>query len=118
MNLTSLTAILAMGASPSQPGQPGQPAAPWYMQMFPFILMIVVFYFILIRPQQKKTKQHQELLKQIKAGDKVVTSSGIIGTVIAVKERSVSLRSADTKLEVLKSAIGEVTDRSGDSIES
>ena len=118
MNLTSLTAILAMGASPSQPGQPGQPAAPWYMQMFPFILMIVVFYFILIRPQQKKTKQHQELLKQIKAGDKVVTSSGIIGTVIAVKERSVSLRSADTKLEVLKSAIGEVTDRSGDSTES
>ena len=115
MNLTSLTAILAM-ASPS--GQPGQPAAPWYVQMFPFILMIVVFYFILIRPQQKKAKQHQELLKQIKGGDKVVTSSGIIGTVISVKERSVSLRSADTKLEVLKSAIAEVTERSGDSTTS
>jgi preprotein translocase subunit YajC len=115
MNVTSLTAILAMGAPP---GQPGQPATPWYMQMFPFVLMIVVFYFILIRPQQKKAKQHQELLKQIKAGDKVVTTSGIIGTVISVKERSVSLRSADTKLEVLKSAVAEVTDRTGDSTES
>ncbi|MEO6034533.1 MAG: preprotein translocase subunit YajC [Verrucomicrobiota bacterium] len=115
MNLTSASAILAMGTPPSQPGQP---AAPWYMQMFPFILMIVVFYFILIRPQQKKSKQHQELLKQIKAGDKVVTTGGIIGTVISVKERSVSLRSADTKMEVLKSAIGEVTERTAETTES
>lgn len=118
MNLTSLTAILAMGAPATQPGQPAQPPAPFYMQMVPFVLMIVVFYFILIRPQQKKAKQHQELLKQVKAGDKVVTSSGIIGTVVSVKERSISLRSADTKLEVLKSAITEVTDRTGDSTES
>ncbi|MEO7298499.1 MAG: preprotein translocase subunit YajC [Verrucomicrobiota bacterium] len=118
MNLTSLTAILAMGAPSAQPGQPGQPATPIYMQMVPFILMIVVFYFILIRPQQKKARQHQELLKQVKAGDRVVTTSGIIGTVIAVKEKSISLRSADTKLEVLKSAVSEVTDRSGDSTDS
>jgi preprotein translocase subunit YajC len=118
MNLSSLTAILAMGAPAAQPGQPAQPPAPFYMQMVPFILMIVVFYFILIRPQQKKAKQLQELLKQVKAGDKVITSSGIIGTVITVKERTISLRSADTKLEVLKSAITEVTDRSGDTTES
>ena len=114
MNVTSLTALLAMGA----PAQPGQPAAPFYMQMFPFILMIVVFYFILIRPQQKKAKQHQELLKQVKANDRVMTASGIIGTVISVKEKSITLRSADTKLEILKSAIAEVTERSGESTET
>ena len=114
MNMTSQLAILAMGA----PATPGQPAAPFYMQMFPFVLMIVVFYFILIRPQQKKAKKHQELLKQVKGGDRVVTSSGIIGTVISVKEKSISLRSADTKLEILKSAIAEVTDRSGEATES
>lgn len=112
--MTSQLAILAMGA----PATPGQPAAPFYMQMFPFVLMIVVFYFILIRPQQKKAKKHQELLKQVKGGDRVVTSSGIIGTVISVKEKSISLRSADTKLEILKSAIAEVTDRSGEATES
>jgi preprotein translocase subunit YajC len=117
MNLTSEMTVLAMGTPPNT-SQPGQPSAPFYVQMFPFILMIVVFYFILIRPQQKKAKQHQELLKQIKSGDKVLTSSGIIGTVITVKEKSVSIRSADTKLEVLKSAISEVTERSGESTES
>src|SRR5687767_11977578 len=100
MNDTLTMTILAMGAPQ---GQPGQPAPPFYMQMFPFILMIVVFYFILIRPQQKKAKQHAELLKQVKPGDKILTSSGIMGTIVTVKERSVSIRSADTKLEILKS---------------
>ena len=106
--------ILAMG----QPAGEGQTPAPFYVQMFPFILMIVVFYFILIRPQQKKAKQHAELLKQIKPGDKVLTSSGIIATVVTVKEKTVSIRSADTKLEILKSAISDVTERSGESSES
>lgn len=104
--------ILAMGQPANPSGEPGK-AAPFYMQMFPFILMIVVFYFILIRPQQKKAKQHTELLKQIKSGDKVLTTSGIIGTVVTVKEKSVSIRSADTKLEILKSAISDVTERGG-----
>jgi preprotein translocase subunit YajC len=111
MNDTFLATILAMAPPASQPGQP---AAPWYVSMFPFILMIVVFYFILIRPQQKKAKQHQELLKQIKPGDRVLTSGGIVGTVVTVKERTISLRSADTKLEILKSAVSEVTERSGE----
>lgn len=118
MNLSSLPVIFAMGVTPTQPGQPPPSAGESMLRFAPFIGMIAVFYFILIRPQQKKAKQHQELLKQIKPGDRVVTSSGIIGTVISVKERSVSLRSADTKLEVLKSAIGEVTERSGESSES
>ena len=116
MNLNFHTAVFAM-AQPSSPSG-AQSSAPAYMQMLPFVLMIVVFYFILIRPQQKKAKQHQELLKQIKSGDKVLTTSGIIGTVVSVKEKSVSLRSADTKLEVLKSAISEVTERGNGSSES
>jgi preprotein translocase YajC subunit len=53
------------------------------------------------------------MLKTIKNGDKVVTNSGILGTIIGIKEKSISLRSADTKLEVLKSSIAEVTERGG-----
>ena len=76
-----------------------------------FALIFVIFYFMILRPQQKRQKTHDALMKGIKAGDKVTTSGGIIGIVVTVKERSVSIRSADTKLEVLKSAVSEITER-------
>ncbi|MDB6016114.1 MAG: preprotein translocase subunit YajC [Pedosphaera sp.] len=79
----------------------------------PIGLMIVVFYFIMIRPQAKKAKAHAALLNTLRPGDKVITSSGIVGTVVSVKDKSVALRSAETKLEVLKSAVSEITERSG-----
>lgn len=75
------------------------------------VVMIVVFYLILIRPQQKKAREHSELLKNLKPGDKVTTSGGLVGIVVTVKDKTVSIRSADTKLEVLKSAVNEVTER-------
>ena len=70
-----------------------------------------MFYFLIFRPQQKKSKDHEALVKALKAGDKVVTGSGIVGVIVTVKDRTVSLRSGDTKLEMLKSAISEVTER-------
>ena len=112
MMLNCYTPLIALGASPN--GQP-QTTAPGWMQMFPFLLLIVVFYFALIRPQQRKAKEHERLIKAIGKGDKIVTSSGIVGTVVAVKERTVSIRSEDTKLEVLKSSVTEVTERSTES---
>jgi len=115
MHLNTLSVVLALAPSPSG-GQ--QSPAPWYIQFFPFALLLVVFYVALIRPQQKKAKQHANLLKTLKPGDKVVTSGGVVGVVITVKERTVNLRSADTKLEVIKSAVSEVTERSGESSES
>ena len=103
-------ALLAMG---QQPGQPGA-STPWYIQFFPLFLMVFVFYFVFIRPQQRKAKEHDNLMKGIKSGDKIVTSSGIIGIVISVKDKTVAIRSADTKLEILKSAVTEITERSGE----
>ena len=75
------------------------------------VFMGLAMYFLMFRPQQKKARQHAEMLKTIKNGDRVVTTSGILGTIIGIKDKSVSLRSADTKLEVLKSSIAEVTER-------
>lgn len=77
-------------------------------------LLFVIFYMLLIRPQQKKAKQQSEMLKTLKSGDKVITNSGIIATVITVKEDTVSIRSADAKLEVTKGAIAEIRERSGE----
>jgi preprotein translocase subunit YajC len=107
--MMNLSAVLAMGPQP----QPGQQQSPFAM-LVPFILIFVIFYFILIRPQQKKAKQQSEMLKTVKSGDKVVTSSGIIATVITVKENSISIRSADAKMEITKGAIAEILERSGE----
>jgi preprotein translocase subunit YajC len=95
-----------------QPSQPGQSAMPVWVNMVPLLLIIFVFYFALIRPQQKKAREHTDMLKALKPGDKVATNGGIVGVVVAVKEKTVSLRSADAKLEVLKGAVTEVIERS------
>jgi len=114
MDLSCKQVILAMGPAP----QPGQQAPPAWTSMVPLVLLVVVFYFVLIRPQQKRTKEHQRLLKTVKPGDKIVTSGGVLGVVITVKEKTVTIRSADAKLEITKSAIAEITERSGDASES
>lgn len=93
--------------------QPGQPAPSPLTSLIPLILLFVIFYFVLIRPQQKKAKQQAAMLKTVKSGDKIVTSSGIIATVVTVKEDSVSIRSADAKMEITKGAIAEIRERAG-----
>ena len=103
-----------MGPSP----QPGQPAPPVWMQLVPLGLMVVVFYFALIRPQQKKARVQAELLKSVKPGDKVVTTSGIIATIVTVKDKAITVRSADSKFEITKTAIAEILERSGAASES
>ncbi len=111
-NTTQL--IIAQGGTGTGAGSGQQSTVPWAMNVLPFVLLIFVFYFLLIRPQQKKQKDHDNLLKTLRSGDKVVTSSGIVGTIVSVKDKSVSLRSADTKLEVLKSAVSEITERANE----
>ncbi len=77
------------------------------VQFMPIILMFVIFYFLLIRPQQKKQKELQTMISQIKKGDKVVTTGGIIGVVSSLQDDYVvlSVGGSDNKIEILKSAI-------------
>ena len=84
--------------------------------MFPFVLVGVIIYFLIIRPQGQRQKQLQSLVSNLKTGDKVVTSSGIHGIIANVKEGgTLSLKIADNvKIEVDKSAIAAV-DKSSDS---
>lgn len=98
---------------------PTAPQAPSIIGgLVPMVLLVIIFYFLLIRPQQKKSKEHAQMLKTIRSGDKVVTNGGIIGSVITVKEKSISIRSADAKFEITKSAVAEIIERSGESSES
>jgi len=79
----------------------------------PLILIFGVMYFILIRPQQKKTREHQELLSRLKAGNSVVTSGGIRGTIAAVAEKTVDVTIADgVTITISRSAIaGVITEK-------
>ena len=81
-----------------------------WTNLVPLGLMIGVFYFLLIRPQQKQARQQDEMRRALKKGDKVITTSGILATVVGVKERSLSVRSEDTKFEILKSAVAQVVE--------
>ena len=105
-----------LGLAP--PAQPGQQQPPFWTSLVPLGLLVVVFYFVLIRPQQKKARQHTEMLKAVRAGDKIVTSGGVVGVVLSVKEKTLTIRSADAKFEVTKAAISEITERGGESSES
>lgn len=80
-------------------------------QMLPIVLIIVVFYVLLIRPQQKRQRQLQETIANLKIGDRVVTNGGVIGVITAVKEKDASflIRSADkTILEIARSSIAGI----------
>jgi len=94
------------------PGTQPNPTGSMLQMLGMVVFFIVVMYFMMIRPQQKKAREHDQLLKSLKPKDKIVTSGGVVGIVVSVGERSITIRSADTKLEVLKSAVAEITERS------
>jgi len=106
------TATQAASAAPSASGT-AAPASPiWGNQIILMVLLGVIMYVLLVRGPQQRAKQQAKLLSGLKSGDKVVTSSGIVGVVITVKEKTVSLRSADAKMEVTKSSVTEILESS------
>ena len=85
---------------------PQTPAVNPIVNLLPLVFIFVIFYFLLIRPQQTKEKEHQKMLANVNKNDEIVTSSGIHGTVVNVKEKTVILRIDDNvKIEVEKTCI-------------
>jgi preprotein translocase subunit YajC len=84
---------------------------PGLVTFLPFVLIIAVFYLMLVRPNQKKQKQWQDMLAALKPGDRITTTGGMRGTILSIKEDAVQLRVPpdNIKLEVIKSAIASVT---------
>lgn len=77
--------------------------------MMPLVFIFVIFYFLLIRPQQKKAKAHEKLISSVKTGDQVVTNAGIHGTVANVKDKTLIIKIADNvKVEFDRGAIAAV----------
>ena len=78
-------------------------------QLLPIVLIIVIFYVLLIRPQQKRQRQLQETIANLKIGDRIVTTGGVIGVITTVRDTSFLIRSADKSiLEIARSAVAGV----------
>ncbi|MEK9150009.1 MAG: preprotein translocase subunit YajC [Candidatus Desantisbacteria bacterium] len=86
--------------------QGAPPAGAGLMGFLPIIFIVIIFYLLIILPQQKKDKEHKKMTEELKKGDRVITSAGICGKVVDVKENTILLEvSSNTKIEFLKSAI-------------
>jgi preprotein translocase subunit YajC len=96
------------------PANPEGGASPLSM-LVPIVGMLAIFYLLLIRPQQKRQKETQKMIEAIRKGDRVVTSSGLYGSVVGVKDNVVVLKIAENvKVEMLKSAISGVVEKSAE----
>ena len=74
------------------------------------VALFALLYFLFIRPQQKRQKEHQKMISELKVNDEVITAGGILGTIVKIKEDTVVLRLIDNvKIELLKTAITQVT---------
>lgn len=92
--------------APSGSGGPG--ASAFIIQIG---LFIAIFYFILIRPQRRQQQEHKQLLASLQRGDRIVTSSGIVGEVVHIKDDEVTIRSGEAKFVILRSGVASITNR-------
>ncbi len=93
------TTVVAM-ATPAD-----QNVSPW-VQFLPFILVLAIFYFVILLPMRRRQKKVQQFLEVLKVGDRIVTSSGIYGTITKITDRTVKVQIADkVNIEISKAAI-------------
>ena len=103
MLLVSFLNFVPQAEPASKPG--GSPLS----VLLPFILVFVIFYLLIIMPSRKKQKKHQEMVEQLKPGDKIVTSGGIYGTVMGVQKDRIELKvAANVKVDITKGAVAAI----------
>jgi len=97
------------------PADPSGAGPSPFSMLLPILGMLVIFYFLMIRPQQKRQKEVQKMLSALKKGDRVLTATGLYGTVAGLRDDVVVLQIADNvKVEMLKSAVTGVVSQGGE----
>jgi preprotein translocase subunit YajC len=100
------SSLLAVLLAPSGSGGSGLSVL-----LFQVALIFGIFYFLIIRPQRRQQQRHKELLAALQKGDHVITSGGIVGEVLHLKENEITIRSGESKLVVLRANIANVVNR-------
>ncbi|MBN1823564.1 MAG: preprotein translocase subunit YajC [Endomicrobiales bacterium] len=117
MKLVSLLSAILMGPAAVFAADPVPPAQSPMGSFLPLIVIFVIFYFFLIRPQQKKAKEHQNMLNALKKDDKIITNGGLYGTIASVKGEIVEVKVADNvKVQVAKSAVATLVKSEGEAV--
>ena len=97
----------AMGNAPAAAGAP-EPNM--FVQFIPLVLMLLIFYVLLIRPQQKRNKEHKQMLASLGKGTHIVTVGGLIGRIVDIEGDILTLDLGETKIKVTRGAIGGIFD--------
>lgn len=107
--MTELLTLLTSGQTATTTGQGGNDIVSILTMLIPLALMVVIFYFLIIRPETKRGKKMQEMLNNLEVADEVVTTGGIVGRVLRVTDDTVLIETGSdrTKIRVLKSSIAE-----------
>ena len=91
----------------------GGGASEFLIQLFPFIALFAIMYFLVLRPQQRRVKEHREMVTNVRRGDVVVTAGGLLGKVTKVDEPEITVEIADNvRVRVVKSTLAEVRSKS------
>ncbi len=115
--MSFITEAFAMAGPQGAAGAPAPSGTEMLMQFLPLILMFIIFYFLLIRPQQKRAKAHKAMLSALKKGDYVMTSAGLLGRILELDDEKVTLECGEAKLLLSRAAIGGVVDKDGKAVE-
>ena len=109
---SAATTAAAVETVPSEGEAAAAPAAPPKQNglgMFvPMLVIFAIFYFMMLRPQQRKEKERRKMIEELRAGAKVVFAQGLIGTIVEAGERTFRIRTVDGEVEVLRAAVTEV----------
>jgi len=110
MLLASITPLMAQN-----PAAPAQAGGSFLTAIIPFVLVFVIFYLLIIMPSRKKQKKHQEMVEQLKPGDKIITTGGIHGSVMGVQSDKIEVKiAANVKVDVTKNAIAVIAGKKSD----
>ena len=114
--MSFVTEALAMAPQGAAAGQPS--GSDMLLQFLPLILMFVIFWFLLIRPQQKRQKAHKQMLSELKKGDWIMTSAGFIGRILEISDTEVVLECGTAQLRMSRAAVAGVTGKDGKSLDA
>jgi preprotein translocase subunit YajC len=102
-SMTMMNVAYAMGTNPAAGGQGGSP----YTPILFLVAIVGIFYFLMIRPQQKRAKEHKNFLDNLKKGDKIITSGGLYGTITGITDDAITIEIAEkVRVKIDRNTVG------------